>query len=440
MALILNPPHPDPPLRVLTEAPLPYDAKGTLGNLLKTSRAEILTLHDHCLHEPTPPTTALPLASVRFVRPQVVTTPRLTLSARAAQPDDSLWFASVRHKAPKPPPRRAPQPLFMNMRDANAGEAHSDIGEEEEEDYLTFDEFCALMANRDEHEFKLYELAARFRALDGNGNGVVERSEFARASLIDALTRTRARVLDMLHDWDKNGDGRVSRLEFRRAVASCGFDFAKPSDVDAIFDEIDEDSSGLLDVRELSARLRPGVLARSRHALRQAAGRRVRNRANASRITLRATGEATVPEQLVEILGVHRARVLDLFREWDEDLNGLIDASEFRAALSILGYDAPRADVDDLFATFDVDSSGAISYSELDRIVSGARRPARATRGGAPLHAPRRRAPALWLPREAGRGALANPDFSHRQRLRTALPPKPLHAPRTLPPLAPRYI
>ena len=55
-------------------------------------------------------------------------------------------------------------------------------------------------------------------------------------------------------------------------------------------------------------------------------------------------------------------RVMDLFRDWDDDGNGTIDKKEFRRAIAALGYAAPRAEIDGLFDKFDADRSGEIEY------------------------------------------------------------------------------
>ena len=46
-------------------------------------------------------------------------------------------------------------------------------------------------------------------------------------------------------------------------------------------------------------------------------------------------------------------RVIDIFREWDEDGGGEISKREFAKAMSILGVD--RATLDDLFDVIDTD-------------------------------------------------------------------------------------
>ena len=60
-------------------------------------------------------------------------------------------------------------------------------------------------------------------------------------------------------------------------------------------------------------------------------------------------------------------RLIDLFREWDDDGNGALDKKELRAAVAALGYEAPRAEVDALYDAFDKDGSGEIEFKELNK-------------------------------------------------------------------------
>lgn len=57
--------------------------------------------------------------------------------------------------------------------------------------------------------------------------------------------------------WDVDGNGTIERHEFEQALASLGYD-APREDVDALFDEFDEDQSGELDYKELHRQLRQG--------------------------------------------------------------------------------------------------------------------------------------------------------------------------------------
>ena len=73
----------------------------------------------------------------------------------------------------------------------------------------------------------------------------------------------------------------------------------------------------------------------------------------------------TIVEQLTAALAVNMARVIDLFREWDDDGNGMVNQLEFRRALPMLGLKVDRADAEACFQSFDEDGSGEISYEEL---------------------------------------------------------------------------
>ena len=61
------------------------------------------------------------------------------------------------------------------------------------------------------------------------------------------------------------------------------------------------------------------------------------------------------------------ARVIDLFKEWDDDGNGEISKREFRLALPMLGLKVEKQVMDDLFDSFDKDGSGTVEYKELQR-------------------------------------------------------------------------
>ena len=63
-------------------------------------------------------------------------------------------------------------------------------------------------------------------------------------------------------------------------------------------------------------------------------------------------------------------KLIDLFREWDDDGNGAIDKKEFRKAIAGLGYDAPRKDIDELFKMLDDTGDGLIEYGELKAALS----------------------------------------------------------------------
>ena len=62
--------------------------------------------------------------------------------------------------------------------------------------------------------------------------------------------------------------------------------------------------------------------------------------------------------QIRDALSKNAVRVIDLFRDWDDDESGAVSKKEFRHAMRQFGLDVPRADVDAVFDSFDMDRSG----------------------------------------------------------------------------------
>ena len=61
---------------------------------------------------------------------------------------------------------------------------------------------------------------------------------------------------------------------------------------------------------------------------------------------LDATGDQPVGEQLRAALMHNFSRVVDLFRDWDDDRNGTVSRKEFRMVLPVLGLSVPRSEAD----------------------------------------------------------------------------------------------
>ena len=102
-------------------------------------------------------------------------------------------------------------------------------------------------------------------------------------------------------------------------------------------------------------------------------------------VALVAGDAGSVAEQLLKALDKNFMRIIDLFREWDDDDSGTVSKVEFRRALPCLGLRVERADADALFDSFDVDKSGTIDYKELaqgDQARSRSRRARSNRRGG----------------------------------------------------------
>eukprot|EP00966_Prymnesium_polylepis_P188438 4366960-Prymnesium_polylepis.1 len=95
-------------------------------------------------------------------------------------------------------------------------------------------------------------------------------------------------------------------------------------------------------------------------------GKMIRGRSEQERaskklgISLDASSEASLQEQLRDALAANGKRVVDIFRAFDRDSEGTISIDEFEEALTALGFTAPSHKIRRLFQLFDPDGSGSI--------------------------------------------------------------------------------
>ena len=255
---------------------------------------------------------------------------------------------------------------------------------------LDFAEFCQFIRDREEGEHKEADLEKRFAALDGDRSGKVDMSEYLLFSLKDALARSSDRVIDLFKKWDEDNSGKIDKREFCHAVRALGFREISNDVAGAVFDSLDDDKSGHLEYKELNMMLRKdwksaGALKRSR-AIDVADSSYARgsfnfkhnndNYQSAKLATLPpmakldAKSGVSVADQLRTIMEENSAKLIDLFREWDEDGDGAISKKEFRKAVAALGYDAPKKDINAAFDSLDDSGDGYIEYSELKSALS----------------------------------------------------------------------
>ena len=243
---------------------------------------------------------------------------------------------------------------------------------------LDFGEFCALVRERETGEHTDEELKERFDAIDTDGSGQVDMNEYVRYSLGDALSRSSDRVMDLFKRWDEDGSGTIDPREFRSAIKAMGFDFfANDAEIDMVFADFDTDKSGEVSYKELNVALRKMKMPPQR-ALRRAQKGKKQHTAFQSTVALDKNSDLSVQDQLRELLVKHSVRVIDLFKDWDDDGNGQISKKEFRKAIAALGMAAPKAEVDGLFETFDTDKSGSLDYKEMQKALSPLKAKARA--------------------------------------------------------------
>ena len=106
------------------------------------------------------------------------------------------------------------------------------------------------------------------------------------------------------------------------------------------------------------------------------------------------TAEKSVSERLAAALRANAARVLDLFRQWDENGDGEVSREEFTQSFAeedrlMTGLSVSMQEAALLFDEWDADGSGTISFQELKKCLKKKRKPTeparRARHGGVRL-------------------------------------------------------
>ena len=230
------------------------------------------------------------------------------------------------------------------------------------------------------------------------GGGSSEAAQLAVLEKLRAvLAKHATRVVDIFEQWDEDGNGVITKAEFRRGLRGLLPQWgvqASRGDLDRLFDSLDGDGSGEIEYAEIKTlmrveretaekRKRGGA---SRHALRQGLGRQ-----QSTSLQLGAGagggGGSVFVEELRRALHVNAAKVMDLFRSWDVNGDGIVTRGEFRRALDQIGLHAfSAAEKDELFDEFDGDGDGWITIVELSHALRGgadSALPARLRPGGA---------------------------------------------------------
>lgn len=70
-----------------------------------------------------------------------------------------------------------------------------------------------------------------------------------------ALTREKRGLQELIREWDGNGDGEIQKIELRQVVRNKLKIKADNKQIDALFDKLDADGGGSLDMKEMGAAL-----------------------------------------------------------------------------------------------------------------------------------------------------------------------------------------
>jgi Ca2+-binding EF-hand superfamily protein len=80
-------------------------------------------------------------------------------------------------------------------------------------------------------------------------------------------------------------------------------------------------------------------------------------------------GALPIAEQIISKITANAGKVLDLFRSWDADGDGVITRREFHKAMYALGLKVPKGVIDSIFTGWDRDGGGEITLVELQKVL-----------------------------------------------------------------------
>eukprot|EP00964_Phaeocystis_antarctica_P035246 scaffold20132_cov48-Phaeocystis_antarctica.AAC.1 len=289
------------------------------------------------------------------------------LSCTSPRPDGKREKLRTPPARPPPEARPAPAPAAAETpeRSGPTSRAVEDMKEEEE------------MRARPSPEDRIKERQAK-EAKEKNplkGFDIDEDSDLSVSDqLKEGLSKSSVRVIELFKEWDTDGNGKVSKKEFGKAMRLLGFN-VPASDINALFDEWDPDGSGVLSMEELAKELKgqsksqvaeaQAEAAKAGDRLKERAAKEAKDKMLLKGFDIDEDSDLSVADQLKEGLMKSGLRVIELFKEWDTDGDGIVSKEEFRKAMGLLGFSASTEDIDALFDSWDPDGSGMLSMDEL---------------------------------------------------------------------------
>lgn len=190
---------------------------------------------------------------------------------------------------------------------------------------------------------------------------------------------------EVVASWAKNGTEPISKMEFRQHARKL-IEKAEAREIDAVFDEMDADGGGTLDVDEMRdalkkfAREASDFVARS-DVIKQQMSFFTQRKNNVQQaldaITAledvnkaTSTADLSIDARLGSLLKRKSMKASEIISRWDPNGDGEIDMHEFRTNVKSLGLQATNEEIDTLFRSLDEDGGGSLDMNEIKHALT----------------------------------------------------------------------
>ena len=168
--------------------------------------------------------------------------------------------------------------------------------------------------------------------------------------------RAAALMIASLRDKATKTNGSINRVQFNESMVELGVLLSVDEDTGMLFDSLDSDGSGVLNIDELENAVAqlvdPDMVTELETLLREGAS------------------VSSSIQVLRDKLSSQAARVIDLFQKWDVNSDGQISQDEFMRAMPLLGLQhCLPIEITGLFNNFDPSGDGKISFRELHKML-----------------------------------------------------------------------
>lgn len=199
------------------------------------------------------------------------------------------------------------------------------------------------------------------------------------AAMHEHLSNSKTRTVDWFRKMDTSGDGKVSRAELKRGLKEMGCALTA-SELLAIINYLDKDSSGAVSLQELQRGMNAAVraVAAAAGALEPVVEGPA---ANAFEALVQINAALRSNTQL--IMGTRVTDARSFFKAMDKDDSGSLDKTEVARGLKRLGIEASPDLLDQIVAAIDVNNDGVLEMKELVRALKDPREAAPPTASAA---------------------------------------------------------